>query len=145
MRHLIWVFYRYRFVWISQKFQHNIVNIFLSISFNICLGAQKNHSHRDGAFGYPQRMFWYINIFFGCSKEPYHCDSSLSTLDIYICVGWEKGNLFLIALGYMYLEAWECCAQVHMYILYIRLHVCIELEKIPQTTMKKQQQISVWE
>ena len=33
-----------------------IVNIFLSISFNICFGCSK-----DGSFEYPQHMFWLRN------------------------------------------------------------------------------------
>ena len=33
-------------------------NIFLSISLNTCFGCSKALSHRDGAFEYPQLMFW---------------------------------------------------------------------------------------
>ena len=38
-----------------------IVNIFLPISFNICLGCSKETSHRDGSFEYPRHMFWLRN------------------------------------------------------------------------------------
>ena len=43
----------------------------------------------------------------------------------------------------MYLEAWEWCVQVHMYVLYIRLHVMFRTGKIPQNNNEKQQQIAV--
>ena len=32
----------------KHKFQRKIVNIFLPINFNICLGSSKEPSHRDG-------------------------------------------------------------------------------------------------
>ena len=35
-----------------------IVNIFLSIIYNICFGFPKEPSHLDGYFEYPQHMFW---------------------------------------------------------------------------------------
>ena len=43
---------------ISKKFERNIVNIFLPISFNICFGCSKEPSHWHGSFEYPQHMFW---------------------------------------------------------------------------------------
>ena len=38
-------------------FEPEIVNIFLSINFNIGFGCSKEPSHRDGSFEYPQHMF----------------------------------------------------------------------------------------
>ena len=37
------------------------MNIFLSISFNICFGCSKESSRRDDSFEYPQHMFWLRN------------------------------------------------------------------------------------
>ena len=48
-------------VWISNLFQHTIVNIFLPIIFSICFGCSKEPSHRDGSFEYPQHMLWLRN------------------------------------------------------------------------------------
>ena len=39
----------------------SFVNIFLSISFNMCFGCSKEQSHQDGSFEYPQHMFWLRN------------------------------------------------------------------------------------
>ena len=44
-----------------DKQNFKIVNIFLLISFNICFGCSKESSHWDGAFEYPQHMFWLRN------------------------------------------------------------------------------------
>ena len=33
-------------VWISKQFERKIVNIFLTMSFNICFGCSKEPSHR---------------------------------------------------------------------------------------------------
>ena len=46
---------------IGKNFQHNIMTIFLSISFNICFGCSKEPSDQDGSFEYPQHMFWFRN------------------------------------------------------------------------------------
>ena len=43
---------------------HKIVNIFLSISLNICFGCSAEPSHRDSSFDYPQHMFWLKNNFY---------------------------------------------------------------------------------
>ena len=45
----------------KQNFECKIVNIFLAISFNICLGCLKELSDWDGSFEYPQHMFWMRN------------------------------------------------------------------------------------
>ena len=43
----------------NQKIEYKVVNIFLSISLNICFGCSKEPSHyKDGSFEYPQHMFW---------------------------------------------------------------------------------------
>ena len=42
-------------------FEWYIVNIFLSISLNICFGCSKEPSHWDGSFECPQYMFWLRN------------------------------------------------------------------------------------
>ena len=42
-------------------FYHKIINIFLSISLNMCFGCSKEPSHWDGSFEYPQHMFWLRN------------------------------------------------------------------------------------
>ena len=34
------------------------MNIFLSISLNMCFECSNKPSHRDGSFEYPQHMFW---------------------------------------------------------------------------------------
>ena len=34
------------------------MNIFLSVSFNICFGCSKEQSHWDGSLECPQHMFW---------------------------------------------------------------------------------------
>ena len=41
----------------DKIFERKIVNILLSISFNISLGCSKEPSHRDGSFEYSQHMF----------------------------------------------------------------------------------------
>ena len=55
----------------NKDFERKILNIFLLIHFNICLGAQKSHlnepSYRDGSFEYPQHVLVEKseNLFFG--------------------------------------------------------------------------------
>ena len=44
-----------------ENFERKIVNIFLPIWLNICLGCSKEPSHWDGSFEYPQHMFWLRN------------------------------------------------------------------------------------
>ena len=59
---------------INKIFEGIIVNIFLSISVNICFGCSKEPSHRDGSFEYPQHMFWLRNKkndFLLCTLNPY--------------------------------------------------------------------------
>ena len=46
---------------INPNFQHTVVNIFLPIIFSVCFGCSKELSHRDGAFEYPQHVFWLRN------------------------------------------------------------------------------------
>ena len=46
---------------IKKKYWYKIVNIFLSISLNICFGYSKELSHRDDFLQYPQHMFWSRN------------------------------------------------------------------------------------
>ena len=48
-------------VQIGKHFQRKIVNIFLSISFNICFGCSKEPSQWDSSFEYLQHMFWLRN------------------------------------------------------------------------------------
>ena len=48
-------------VLIGEYFQDTIVNIFLSISFNMCFGCSKETSHRQGSFEHPQHRFWMRN------------------------------------------------------------------------------------
>ena len=45
----------------SKKVECRIAIVFLSISLNMCFGCSKEPSHRDGAFEYPQHMFWLRN------------------------------------------------------------------------------------
>ena len=45
------------YVVINKKIGCKIVNIFLSISLNMCFGCSKEPSHRDGSFEHPQNMF----------------------------------------------------------------------------------------
>ena len=45
----------------KQKIDGKIVNIFLSVGYNICFGCSKEPSHRDGSFEYQQHMFWLRN------------------------------------------------------------------------------------
>ena len=40
---------------------HEIVNIFLSISFNFCFGSSKEPSPLDSSFEYLQHKFWLRN------------------------------------------------------------------------------------
>ena len=48
----------------KQKIERKIVNIFLSLSFNILsLGAQKNHLYETVLLSKPQHMFWLRNVF----------------------------------------------------------------------------------
>ena len=42
---------------INKSFERKIVNIYLSISFNICFGCSREPSHSDGSFEYPQHIF----------------------------------------------------------------------------------------
>ena len=46
----------------QKKIQRKIVNIFLSISMNMCYGCSKGSSHREGSFEYPQHIFWLRNM-----------------------------------------------------------------------------------
>ena len=45
----------------STFFQRKILNVFLSISLDICFGCSKEPSLSDGSSEYPQHMFWFIN------------------------------------------------------------------------------------
>ena len=45
----------------KQNFEHKIINVFLTISFNICFGFSKELSQWDGSIEYPQHMFWLRN------------------------------------------------------------------------------------
>ena len=47
-------------VQIYKIFEHKIVNNFFSISYNIGFGFSKK-SHWDGAYEYPQHVFWMRN------------------------------------------------------------------------------------
>ena len=40
-----------------KNFERKNVDIFLTISRNVCFGCSKEPSHRDGSFEYPQHMF----------------------------------------------------------------------------------------
>ena len=51
----------YKQVKINKIFESKFVNIFLTISLNICFVCSKEPSHRDGTFEYPQHMFWLKN------------------------------------------------------------------------------------
>ena len=42
---------------ISKMLEHEIVNILLFSSLNICFGYSKKLSHRDSSFEYPKHMF----------------------------------------------------------------------------------------
>ena len=44
-----------------EKNERKNVNIFLSISCNICFGHSAEPSHRDGSSEYPQHTFWLRN------------------------------------------------------------------------------------
>ena len=46
---------------IVKTFDRKIVDIFISISFNISFGCSKEPSWRDSSFEYPQHMFWLRN------------------------------------------------------------------------------------
>ena len=65
------------------------VNIFLSISKNICFGCSKELSHWDGSFEYPQHMFWLRN-----KKKYFSIMHSYLKAWIQICL---KVLFFLIA------------------------------------------------
>ena len=41
----------------NRVIDHKVVNIFLPISFNICIRCSKEPSHGDGSFEYQQHMF----------------------------------------------------------------------------------------
>ena len=56
----------------EQKFWCKIVNIFFSISLNICVGCSKEPSHLDGSFEYPQYTFWLRNKIFCFNYERYY-------------------------------------------------------------------------
>ena len=45
---------------VEQKFRLKIVNIFLSISLNLCFGCSKEPP-QVGSFEYPQHIFWMRN------------------------------------------------------------------------------------
>ena len=45
----------------QKKFKPKIVNIFLFINLNVCLGCSREPSHWDGSFEHPQHMFWLSN------------------------------------------------------------------------------------
>ena len=49
---------------IKKTFDSKIVNIFLSISFNICFGCSKEPSQWDGSLEYQQHMLWLRNMKF---------------------------------------------------------------------------------
>ena len=46
---------------INTIFEHKIVNVFLPICFNICIGCSIEPSDWDGSFENPQHMFWLRN------------------------------------------------------------------------------------
>ena len=48
-------------VQVSNHFGANIAIIFLTIGQSICFRHSKEPAHGDGAFEYPQHMFWMKN------------------------------------------------------------------------------------
>ena len=44
-------------VYINKNFQRKIVNIFLPINFSICFGCSKEPFHLDSSFEHSQHMF----------------------------------------------------------------------------------------
>ena len=52
---------RRKFIFDEQNFERKIVNVFLSISYNISFWCAKEPSHWDSSFEYPQHMFWFRN------------------------------------------------------------------------------------
>ena len=62
----------------KHHFWYKIVNIFISISFNICFGCSKEPSHREGSFEYPQHMFWlkFSFMHFYMEDKSRHCKPS---------------------------------------------------------------------
>ena len=61
MKHFICLSNWISYVMINKKLGCKNVNIFLSISFNMCFGCSQEPSHGDGSFEYPQHMFWFRN------------------------------------------------------------------------------------
>ena len=45
----------------EKKIECKNVDIFLTISRNVCFECSKEPSHRGGSFEYPQHMFWLRN------------------------------------------------------------------------------------
>ena len=45
----------------NKIFERKILNIFLPINFDIYFGCSKEASHQDSSFEYPQHMFWLRN------------------------------------------------------------------------------------
>ena len=48
-------------VQLNKSFERKSVNIFLSISLNMCFGCSKEPSLGDDSFEYPQHIFWLRN------------------------------------------------------------------------------------
>ena len=46
------------FICLEYKIKRKIVNIFLSISLNICFGCSKEQSHRRGPLKYSQHVLF---------------------------------------------------------------------------------------
>ena len=62
MYEAMWIGYSNSYVQIGKHCEREIVNIFLSISLNICYGCSKEPSRCNGSFEYPQHMFWLRNM-----------------------------------------------------------------------------------
>ena len=61
MYEAMWIGYSNSYVLMGKNCERKIVNIFLSISLNICFGCSKEPSYCDGSYEYPQHMFWLRN------------------------------------------------------------------------------------
>ena len=57
----LYVLYCYSYIQIRKFYLRKLIIVFLPINLNMCFGCSKGPSHCDGSFEYPHHMFWMRN------------------------------------------------------------------------------------
>ena len=84
---------------VKEKCKCKIAIIFLSISLNMYFGCSKEPSHCDGSFEYPQHMFWLRN-----KKNNFQLHSLIWGLHIWFF--WLKKKVKYLLIYSFYMVAW---------------------------------------